>query len=116
MIPMFLHRSNGTVLDTAFFRSSFRTSCSPTVLTGLPKISPNKSGNCDSQFRLPPIVREGLIGFRHAVYVFFFLDSCAAAICRVQQFIAQLIDHALFAASARVSHQPADRKRSAPVG
>jgi len=26
MMPMFLHRSNGTVLDTAFFLSSFRKS------------------------------------------------------------------------------------------
>jgi hypothetical protein len=32
---MFLQRSNGTVLDTAFFLSSLRTSCSPIVLTGL---------------------------------------------------------------------------------
>src|SRR5215470_6171104 len=35
MMPMFLQRSNGTVLDTLFFRSSLRTSCSPTVLTEL---------------------------------------------------------------------------------
>src|SRR5262245_43282610 len=35
MMPMFLQRSNGTVLDTAFFFSSFRTSCSPTMFTGL---------------------------------------------------------------------------------
>jgi hypothetical protein len=32
---MFLQRSNGTVLDTAFFLSSFRTSCSPIVLAGV---------------------------------------------------------------------------------
>jgi hypothetical protein len=37
---MFLQRSNGTVLDTAFFFSSFRTSCSPIVFAGLLKTSP----------------------------------------------------------------------------
>src|SRR5207237_955917 len=38
MMPMFLHRSNGTVLDTTLFLSSLRDSCSPTMFTGLPKI------------------------------------------------------------------------------
>jgi hypothetical protein len=42
MMPMFLQRSNGTVLDTAFFLSSLRTSCSPIALTGVElKISPD---------------------------------------------------------------------------
>src|ERR1041384_587816 len=36
MMPIFRHRSKGTVLDTAFFLSSLLTSCSPIVLTGLP--------------------------------------------------------------------------------
>src|SRR5438132_14235745 len=31
MMPMFLQRSNGTCLDTPFFRSSFRDSCSLTT-------------------------------------------------------------------------------------
>src|SRR5207237_8061928 len=35
MMPMFLHRSNGTVLDTTLFLSSLRDSCSPTMFTGL---------------------------------------------------------------------------------
>src|SRR5438045_9214967 len=38
MMPMFLHRSNGTVLDTTLFLSSLRDSCSTTMFTGLPKI------------------------------------------------------------------------------
>jgi hypothetical protein len=35
MMPMFLQRSNGTVLDTAFFLSSLRTSCSPAMFAGV---------------------------------------------------------------------------------
>src|SRR5947199_8365901 len=38
MMPMFLHRSNGTVLDTTVFLSSLRDSCSPTTFTRLSKI------------------------------------------------------------------------------
>ena len=54
MMPIFLHRSNGTVLGT----------CLLTILSGL---SLNSSS-------LPPIVRESLVGFRHAVDIVFLLD------------------------------------------
>ncbi len=78
-MPMFLHRSNGTVLDTAFFLSSF-LSCSLAT-------EPVKSVTL-FLFLLPPIVREGLIGLGHAVNVFFLLDGRAFAVGGVQQFIA----------------------------
>src|SRR5579872_1313432 len=107
MMPMFLHRSNGTVLDTAFFLSSF-LSCSLAT-------EPVKSLTL-ILFFLPPIVREGLIGLGHAVNVFFLLDGRAFSVGGVQQFIAQFVDHAFFAASARVGDQPANRQRGAPVG
>src|SRR5579885_3029430 len=35
MMPILRQRSSGTVRDEAFFLSSLRTSCSPTVLTGV---------------------------------------------------------------------------------
>src|SRR5579863_782363 len=92
IMPMFLHRSNGTVLDTAFFLSSFRSSCSLAT-------EPVKSVSL-VLFELPPIMREGLVGLGHAVNVFLLLYSGAFAVCGVQQFIAQLVDHAFFAASA----------------
>src|SRR5271155_1801505 len=106
MMPMFLHRSNGTVLDTAFFLSSFR-SCSLAT-------EPVKSVTL-ILLVLPPIMCEGFIGLGHAVNVFFLLDRCAFAVCGVQQFVTQFVDHALLAASARVGNQPANRQRGTPV-
>src|SRR4051794_15918340 len=63
----------------------------------------------------PPIMREGLVRFRHAVYVFFLLDSGAAVVGGIQQLIRQLVDHSLFAASARIGDDPANRQRRPPV-
>src|SRR5271156_3388365 len=107
IMPMFLHRSNGTVLDTAFFLSSF-LSCSLAT-------EPVKSVSL-VLFVLPPVVREGLIGFGHTVNIFFLLYGCAFAIGGIQQFITQLVDHAFLTASAGVGNQPANRQRRAPVG
>src|SRR5581483_3154156 len=61
-------------------------------------------------------MRERLVGFGHAMHVFFLLDGRAAVVGRVQQFVGQLVGHAFFAAAARVRDQPADRQRGAPVG
>src|ERR1700684_68004 len=107
MMPMFLHRSNGTVLDTAFFLSSF-LSCSLAT-------EPVKSVFL-VLFVLPAIMREGLIGLGHTVNVFFLLDGCAFSVGGIQQLIAQLVDHAFLAASAGVGNQPANCERRAPVG
>src|SRR5712691_5042316 len=87
MMPIFLHRSNGTVLDTAFFLSSLRTSCSPAMFAGLLKIhlhyacgAPGVPARPDgrdarpSKTQLPPIMRKSLVRFRHPVYIFFLLD------------------------------------------
>src|SRR6185437_5335238 len=98
MMPMFLQRSNGTVLGTTFY--SF---WAPKILVSKPEIS-------------PPVVREGFIGFRHAMHVFFFLDGRALTVGGIKQFIRQLINHALLTASAGVGDEPADRKRRAAVG
>ena len=61
-------------------------------------------------------MRKRLVRFRHAMHVFFLLDGGAAAVGRVQQLIAQLVDHPFFAAIASVGHDPADRKRRPAVG
>src|ERR1700688_2318347 len=60
-------------------------------------------------------MRESLVGFSHAVYVFFLLDCGAFTIGGVQQFVAQLVDHAFFCAPAGVRHQPANSERSAAI-
>src|SRR5260370_38901207 len=44
---------------------------------------------------LPAVMRECLIGFRHAVHVFLLLDRPTARISSVNQFIRQLVDHGL---------------------
>src|SRR5271169_1021486 len=65
---------------------------------------------------LPAVVGKGLVGLGHAMHVFFLLDGSAAAIGRVEQFIRQLIDHALLTASAAVGQNPANRQRRPAVG
>src|SRR5882724_5406830 len=142
MMPMFLHRSNGTVLDTAFFLSSFLSSCSFAMepVKSLPfffyfSLSLGRDGtdylsrgyaDGRSELRLyanpttvrplPAIVSKRLVGFGHAVHVFLLLDGRATVVAGVEQFIAQLVDHAFFRAAAGISDQPADRQRGAPVG
>src|ERR1700693_3582224 len=112
MMPMFLHRSNGTVLDTAFFLSSFCDSCFRNSCSLATEPVNFKSS---IQQPLPAIVRKRLVRFRHAVNVFLLLDGRAAVVAGIEQFVTQFVDHALLGASARVSNQPADRERGAPV-
>src|ERR1700683_4202577 len=121
MMPMFLQRSNGTVLGTtvySFWGSKIQTSFSLLALKLLAKpLSMKPRANRQRpRADLPPVMREGLVGFRHAVNIFFLLNGCAFSIGGVQQFVAQLVDHAALGAAARVGQQPADRKRSPPVG
>src|SRR5437763_12876491 len=68
-----------------------------------------------SLYSLPPIMREGLVGFRHAVDVFFLLHGRALAVGGIEQFVGQLVGHALFAAPAAVTDEPANSQRGAPV-
>src|SRR5260370_27109176 len=61
-------------------------------------------------------MREGFIGLGHAVYIFLLLNSGTFAIGRVEQFVRELVDHALFATAPAVLQDPADRQRRAAVG
>src|ERR1019366_9373163 len=65
--------------------------------------------------RLPAVVSKGLVGVGHAVHVFLLLHGRAAPVGRIQQLVAQLVRHALFAAVPSVGNQPANRQRGAPV-
>src|SRR5438874_2689352 len=98
MMPMLRQRSNGTVRDT-FFPACGRCS------VVLSKTSAITFGDSNSQRlrppnkicraaqrkprpvtdRLPAIVREGLVGFGHAVDIFFLLHRGALAIGGVEQ-------------------------------
>src|SRR6185437_15873714 len=117
MIPMLRQRSNGTCLGISLnlhFWGKTRSSASlkklkvtitPETLQSTPLI----------YFYLPAIVCKRLVGFRHAVHVFFLLDCRAATVGRVQQFIRQLVHHAFFPTLAGIAHDPANRQRGAPV-
>src|SRR6267143_216639 len=63
---------------------------------------------------LPAVVRERLVRFRHAVYVFLLLHGPAARIGRVNQFIRQLVHHRLARPLSRILEQPANRQRLPP--
>src|SRR5690349_23467422 len=92
MMPMFLHRSNGTVLGTSL-RSSL--------------------GSLNS---LPTIMCKRFVGFSHAVHIFFFLDRGTFAVGGIEQFVRELVNHTFFAAAAGIRDDPTDRERCTTVG
>src|SRR5262245_11842648 len=66
--------------------------------------------------QLPPIVSEGLVGFRHPVCVFALLDRAAAQVRRVEQLVRQLLLHRLaVAARAGVADDPPEAERQPAV-
>src|SRR4051812_32613030 len=58
--------------------------------------------------RLPPVVREGLVGLRHAEDVVLALVGAALLGLRVHQLVGQALGHRLLAAVAGELDQPAD--------
>src|ERR1035437_3563337 len=124
MIPMFRQRFRATVRATAI--SSLRAlsargflgSAGPKLQT-LPSrriVLPGFKSSAFRAARLPAVVGKGLVGLGHAVNVFLLLHRRAAPVGRIQQLVAQLVGHALFAAVAAIGDQPADGQRGAPVG
>src|ERR1700692_3121475 len=96
--------------DTCFPESGFAVpcfvdSCGVKSFTGT--IQP--SFNC--MLRLPAIVRKSLVGFSHAMHIFFFLHGAAASVRSVDQLVSQLIDHRLAGAFPRILQQPANGQR-----
>src|SRR5258707_2239757 len=63
---------------------------------------------------LPAIVRERLVRFRHAVYVFLLLHRSAARIRCVDQLIRKLVHHRFARPLPRILQQPANRQRLPP--
>src|SRR5436305_1529688 len=86
MIPMFRTRSSATACSVIFvLKSSFL-------------------------FRLPAVVREGLIGLRHPVDVVLSLERAALLVQRVENLVGELVPHALLAPLARERDEPAHRE------
>src|SRR5438034_5373475 len=87
MIPMFRTRSSATAASFSLvLKASFPS-------------------------RLPPVVREGLVGLRHPVDVVLALERAALLVERVQDLVRELVDHALLASLSREVHEPADGER-----
>jgi len=97
---MFLQRSNGTVLDTTInsFWAPKLIVCHPERdafclakdLIALREHSRVLCENAKSRVQrasLPPVMCEGLIGFRHAMNIFFLFDGRTFSIGGVQQLI-----------------------------
>src|SRR5437588_12914846 len=57
---------------------------------------------------LPPIMRERLVRFRHAVDIFLLLDCRAAIVGGIAQLVRQFLGHHLFTATATIRYKPAD--------
>src|SRR5205823_3244333 len=88
MIPMFRTRSSATACSVIFvLKSSFL-------------------------FRLPAVVREGLVGLRHPVDVVLLLERAALLVERIHDLAGELLPHMLLAAVARVADQPAHGERA----
>src|SRR4051794_17530660 len=62
--------------------------------------------------RLPAVVREGLVGLRHAEDVVLALVSAALLGLGVQELVGQALRHGLLAAVARELDEPADGERA----
>src|SRR5579872_387318 len=107
MMPMFLQRSNGTVLGTTnSFLGSVICFCHLETRRLRLRI----------YAFLPAVMRKRLVRFRHAMHIFLLLDGGAAAVGGIQQFIAQLVNHALFATGAGIADDPANRQRRSAIG
>src|SRR4051812_3322760 len=65
--------------------------------------------------RLPAIVRERLVGFRHLVGVVLFLDRVAFALAGGDYFGGEFLRHRFLVAVARIENQPTHRQRGAAV-
>src|SRR3954470_3584585 len=59
-----------------------------------------------SPWRLPAVVREGLVGLRHAVRVFTLLNRRAALVGGIEQFTGQAFRHGVFRTRTRTVDQP----------
>src|SRR5450755_1099785 len=62
--------------------------------------------------RLPAVVREGLVGLRHAVDVVLALVGVALLLDRVRQLVGEPLGHVALAAGAGVVDEPADGERA----
>src|SRR5947207_936953 len=65
--------------------------------------------------RLPAVVREGLVGLRHAEDVVLALVRTALLGLRVEQLVGEPLGHRLLAPVAGELDQPAHRERTGPA-
>src|SRR4028118_1373625 len=68
-----------------------------------------------SAFFLPAVVREGLVGLRHAVDVVLLLVGAALGVRRVDDLADELVDHLLLASLPGERDEPAHGQRPRPT-
>src|SRR3954451_8748047 len=74
------------------------------------------TGEAGHHARLPAVVREGLVGLRHAEDVVLALVRAALLGLRAHHLVGEPLRHRLLAPVARELDQPADRKRAGAAG
>src|ERR1700679_2086113 len=110
MMPILRQRFRGIVRATSILPCGINRRYSYNNLS--PKPRPKTK---TARSALPAIVSKGLVCFRHAVDVFLLLHRSAAAICSIQQFVRELVYHALFTTATTVGDKPANGERGAPL-
>src|SRR6185369_6519851 len=80
----------------------------------MPMLRVLSSGIWRGMGRLPAVVGEGLVGFRHTMRVFALLDGCAAVVGGVVELAGKALDHRLLGSAAGVQDDPAHAERYTP--
>src|SRR5579885_1248612 len=121
MMPMFLVLSSGTCLGINFLspfdpgRLPFAASLTTDTFAGVMLPETVKIVFREAFRRLPAVMRECPVGFRHAVCVFLFLNGGTAVVVSIQDFASQPLSHALFAPLAGGTDQPANAQAGSAV-
>src|ERR1700692_4207166 len=102
--------SSACFADTCFLESGFADPCFVDSC-GVKSFTGTIQPSFNSGSLLPAIVRESLVGFGHAMHIFFFLHGAATSVRSVDQLVSQLIDHRLARAFPRILQQPANGQR-----
>src|SRR5258705_5592391 len=128
MMPIFRILSSGVVLGISSLYSAktrgdqnaHRVGRSRSAVIGPPSGASDagslKAGSRDCLFRrLPPVMRESAVRFRHPVRVFLLLYRLALALRRQDQLRGEALGHRLLFACAAVLNDPAHPQRRTPL-
>src|SRR6266496_1660700 len=115
LMPMLRYRSMGVERGTMSGSSVWRRALSVSWAGCWGEVHAERR-TLDARPFLEPEMREGLVGFGHAVHFLALLHRAAATFGRLEELRREPLAHRLFAALARRFAQPAHRKRHPPHG